>query len=209
MRYVTATEAADMTGLSERTIRRMIAAGTLPARRVNARRYEIAVADLPARKVDELATLQAEVADLRREVDALKRAQTRSDGHSAVVPRLDMPAYLPDASAIVARPVGAFPSSPGSSRESFRTHTAADRTGQSFEHHAAALDWLALHGTFGKGTPKTWPGWQDVELTPRAVLELAGELRREADRTHNHRVKWRLHTCGDSACVCREVLGES
>lgn len=186
MRYVTATEAADMTGLSERTIRRMIAAGTLPARRVNARRYEIAVADLPERKADPLAALQAEVAALRREVDALKRSQARSDGHSAVVPRLDPSPYLPSASAIVARP-------------SVSPVTSAVST---FRTHADAARWLVRHGIKSEKTPSDWTGWRDVPLEPRAVL-LNAISRQDAT---NWRISWRLSRCDDASCVCAEML---
>ena len=47
---VTATEAAALTGLSERTIRRRIARGELPARHIGPNRYAIRVADLPQRR---------------------------------------------------------------------------------------------------------------------------------------------------------------
>lgn len=48
MEEVTATEAALLTGLSERTIRRRIARGELPARHIAPNRYAIRVRDLPA-----------------------------------------------------------------------------------------------------------------------------------------------------------------
>ena|SRR5579884_3402320 len=58
---VTAAQAAQLTGLSERTIRRRIAAHELPARHVARNRYAIRVQDLPIRRpADELmARLQA------------------------------------------------------------------------------------------------------------------------------------------------------
>ncbi|MBF6591273.1 MAG: helix-turn-helix domain-containing protein [Ktedonobacterales bacterium] len=56
MDEVTATEAATLTGLSERTIRRKIASGVLRARRVAPNRYAIKVRDLPIQgRADDLA----------------------------------------------------------------------------------------------------------------------------------------------------------
>lgn len=46
---VTAAEAARLTGFSERTIRRKIAANKIPARRISSNRYAIYLADLPLR----------------------------------------------------------------------------------------------------------------------------------------------------------------
>jgi excisionase family DNA binding protein len=55
MDEVTASQAAALTGLSERTIRRKIAAGEIRARHVAPNRYAIKVADLPVhRSPDEL-----------------------------------------------------------------------------------------------------------------------------------------------------------
>ncbi len=58
---VTAAQAAQLTGLSERTIRRRIAANEIPAHHVARNRYAIRVQDLPIRRpADELmARLQA------------------------------------------------------------------------------------------------------------------------------------------------------
>lgn len=58
---VTAAQAAQLTGLSERTIRRRIAAREIPARHVARNRFAIRVQDLPIRRpADEvMARLQA------------------------------------------------------------------------------------------------------------------------------------------------------
>lgn len=58
---VTAAQAAQLTGLSERTIRRRIAANEIPARHIARNRYAIRVQDLPFRRpADELMSrLQA------------------------------------------------------------------------------------------------------------------------------------------------------
>jgi excisionase family DNA binding protein len=58
---VSAAQAAQLTGLSERTIRRRIAANEIPARHVARNRYAIRVQDLPIRRpADQLmARLQA------------------------------------------------------------------------------------------------------------------------------------------------------
>lgn len=49
MENITAAQAATLTGYSERTIRRKIASGELPARRVATNRFAIDVRDLPRR----------------------------------------------------------------------------------------------------------------------------------------------------------------
>ncbi|HEX6819270.1 MAG TPA: helix-turn-helix domain-containing protein [Ktedonobacterales bacterium] len=58
---VTAAQAAQLTGLSERTIRRRIASRDIPARHVARNRYAIRVRDLPIRRPAEelMARLQA------------------------------------------------------------------------------------------------------------------------------------------------------
>jgi hypothetical protein len=63
MEEVTATQAAALTGLSERTIRRRIAAGKLSARRIAPNRFAIRVQDLPRR---------LGVGDLAARVEALE-----------------------------------------------------------------------------------------------------------------------------------------
>lgn len=52
MKEVTATQAAVLTGLSERTIRRRIASGALPARHVAPNRFAIEVRHLPHERPD-------------------------------------------------------------------------------------------------------------------------------------------------------------
>src|SRR5579884_3962408 len=80
---VTATQAAALTGLSERTIRRKIAAGTLRARRVAPNRFAIAVSDLPKRRGVE--ALVARVEDLERRVERLEAAIGAGVGSQAAV----------------------------------------------------------------------------------------------------------------------------
>lgn len=81
MDEVTAAQAAALTGFSERTIRRRIASGALPARRLAANRYAIAVGDLPQRWDDK---------DLARRLDGLeRRVRLLESGPSALLARLD------------------------------------------------------------------------------------------------------------------------
>lgn len=82
MREVTAARAATLTGLSERTIRRRIAAGTLPARRIAPNRYAISIGDLPTR--DEIEDAPARIEALGQRVAALEiqqRLMLRALGH--------------------------------------------------------------------------------------------------------------------------------
>jgi excisionase family DNA binding protein len=78
--YLTAKEAADMTGLSERTIRRYIASGRTPARKVAPNRFAIAIDDLHSitkhadGEVDATQKLWAAIEELRQE---LRSAKTR------------------------------------------------------------------------------------------------------------------------------------
>lgn len=79
-RLVTARRAAELTGLNERTIRRMIARGDLAARKVAVNRFLIDPADLPARKRnrlrDEIDQLRSDLDALARRVRALERGQS-------------------------------------------------------------------------------------------------------------------------------------
>jgi hypothetical protein len=70
-----------------------------------------------------------------------------------------------------------------------------------FRTHADAGRFMARHGV-NERTVKSWPGWRSVELTPRAVLDLALTLYNPT----NWRITWRLQRCDDPTCVCREML---
>jgi predicted site-specific integrase-resolvase len=76
---VTATQAALMSGLSERTIRRKIAAGQIPARRLAANRFAIRVSDVPTR---DSMSLVERVTDLERRVGELERQITALSAHA-------------------------------------------------------------------------------------------------------------------------------
>jgi len=65
MDEVTAAQAATLTGLSERTIRRKIASGMLAARRLGPNRFAIKVADLPIRHPVEALALRLDVLEQR------------------------------------------------------------------------------------------------------------------------------------------------
>lgn len=76
---VTAAQAAALTGLSERTIRRRILAGQIPARRLSANRFAIRVEDLPHKGGSETIIARLDALDqrlgiLEREVLALQSA---------------------------------------------------------------------------------------------------------------------------------------
>jgi excisionase family DNA binding protein len=89
MDEVTASQAAALTGLSERTIRRKIAAGEIPARHVASNRFAIKVADLPIRQSPD--DLVARLEELEHRVRLLE-LQLRS---SRLASRAAPPASTP------------------------------------------------------------------------------------------------------------------
>ena len=84
MDEVTAAQAAILTGLSERTIRRRIAAGSIPARKIGPNRFAIRPDDLPLvhpfqALVQRVAALEQQVAAIeRREAQATTQATTQA-----------------------------------------------------------------------------------------------------------------------------------
>lgn len=83
MDEVTATQAALLSGVSERTIRRRIAAGQLPARRVAPNRFAIKIEDLPINPglgdlAGRLEALERRVAAIELRQQALLRTQAAS-----------------------------------------------------------------------------------------------------------------------------------
>jgi excisionase family DNA binding protein len=70
MDEITAARAANLTGVSERTIRRKIAAGVLPARRLRQNRFAIRVADLQV--LHPWETLAARIEVLEQRLDRLE-----------------------------------------------------------------------------------------------------------------------------------------
>lgn len=105
-------------------------------------------------------------------------------------------------------PVGSFPSFPtryrGPATVKMRDH-GGGASGSTFDSRADAGRWLERHGVNAL-TPKSWPGWRHVELSPTAVLRFALDLQRRALAMGDWRVTWRLHRCADSSCVCQELL---
>jgi excisionase family DNA binding protein len=67
---ITAAQAAILTGVSERTIRRKIASGLIPARRLGRNRYAIKVSDLHVNHPVEALVLRVEA--LERRLDRLE-----------------------------------------------------------------------------------------------------------------------------------------
>src|SRR5215472_3091805 len=65
MEDVTAAQAALLTGVSERTIRRKIASGVIPARRLGRNRYAIKVSDLHVSHPFEALALRVEALEQR------------------------------------------------------------------------------------------------------------------------------------------------
>jgi excisionase family DNA binding protein len=80
MDEITAAQAAILMGVSERTIRRKIASGVIPARRLGRNRYAIKVSDLHVNRPVEAFMLRVEA--LERRLDRLE-AQFRAPVDSA------------------------------------------------------------------------------------------------------------------------------
>lgn len=223
---VTAWEAGQLVNRHERVVRGHIKGGTLPAVK-QGHSWRVDVDDLeriPGWRIDRarlalvqerdartattmaarIDTLEREVASLRGRLYALEARnahQTRQGGDLTALDTLDAPLAI---SALEARPSAfhvsmAAPAPPPPLR---MRHTSLGDAGQ-FDNRAMAARWLVGHGINSEGTPKSWPGWRDVEMSPRAVLELAQSLY----DPRNHRITWRLHECTDASCVCHELLG--
>jgi hypothetical protein len=99
MDEVTAAQAAALTGLSERTIRRKIATGQIRARHIATNRYAIKVADLPVRPPP--TGLVARMAELEHRVRVLElqQAQLMAEG-SALRSPPETPGAAPDAISV-------------------------------------------------------------------------------------------------------------
>jgi excisionase family DNA binding protein len=198
--HVTAIEAADLTGHSERTIRRWLASGKLRGSKTPRRDWQIAVSDLPApaqRHGHELEEMRQRVERLERELRLLRLTRSQMPSYAAIAPATGLEPNLSEQTARTTYDTAPAPA---------ERHTAvyvASGVG-SFHHRSDAARWLVRHGVNNERTPKTWPGWDDsLHLDPRSVLQLAIRL---CD-PHNHRINWRLHRCvDDPACVCQELL---
>ena len=86
---VTAAQAAALTGLSERTIRRKIVSGKLPARRLMANRFAIQVRDLPTHP--QIAALDNRLDALERRMQLLERAMVQMLAGRATLSLVSLP----------------------------------------------------------------------------------------------------------------------
>jgi hypothetical protein len=239
---LSATEAARLTGVTERTMRAWLAAGKIPGAHKQAPeqaagkgpvRWEIdsdQLAQVPGITLDRdalavleargrrspggvlarLDALEAQVRALSARVRALEASSgssgnsnapvTRSEAQEGASMAWDRESYHPTPDRLpVDLPSASFSLRYGTDAP---PDAAGRASGATFRTRADAARWLMRHGIASEGTPKTWPGWRDVELTPGAVLALAVSL---CDPS-NHRITWRLHPCGDTSCVCHELL---
>jgi excisionase family DNA binding protein len=102
MDEVTASQAATLTGLSERTIRRKIASGEIPARHVAPNRYAINVAHLPVRQPSDVLVTRIEELEHRVRLLELRLRQPRP----AVANPVSAPAEHGDSSVSSAPALG-------------------------------------------------------------------------------------------------------
>ncbi len=206
MRTTTINETAAILGCDPKTLRRWIKAAGMTATRgeSDAREWHLTQAQVDrlarlhargggASTVGRLEELEREIRELKAHIASIKRQNAR-EGHLEV-----QETALPD--PVVSPYHFDPPRQPDSAPTRGYALTYGTDAPAVFSHRADAGRWLARHGV-NELTPKTWPGWRAVELTPRAVLALALSLM----DTSNHRVTWRLRRCDDDACVCRELL---
>lgn len=213
---VTAAQAAQLVGRHERIIRWHIKRGDLPAlKQGNAWHIDTdELARIPGWHVDAMRLADVQAADARTatalaaRVEALERQVRDLTTRLRALENARSGAYAPIAHSepnLTSLPLDTPPdtfSRPYRAPVSPLLRSGGVRRTGDFANHAEAARWLAVHGLNSPLTPKTWPGWRDVELTRRAVLTLAISL---CD-PHNHRITWRLHRCDDAQCICQELL---
>jgi excisionase family DNA binding protein len=180
MDKVTIKEAAELTGLSERTIRRRVKAGVYPHEEINARRYAIPRSVLPARRLTPTGDLLARVEALERAVQRLTYA----------VEALTSARTLPP----VAQPSESHYSAPGS-------HSDA----HAWSNYTDGARWLERHGV-PMNTARQWTDWRGVIPLERSAM-LRDAISRY-DPT-NWRITWRLHRCTVADCPCHELLPQT
>jgi excisionase family DNA binding protein len=213
-RTVTARQAAVLTGLSEKTIRRQIAAGKIPAEKVAPNRYHIPVSSLPPYKsspvrelTEQLETLQGHVRMLE---DRLAALETRPRERPSL-PSLDALRF--DSERAVTPQRLSTPPRPKSK------HSASGNVSpvppDSLKDRQAAAWWLDEHG-IGERTAWTLrhPAWAkqwDLPrwLTKREIFEDAIARQQRNIDNKEHRSQWRLHECADEACICHELLPQA
>lgn len=85
-REVTLREASQLSGLSDKTLRRMIADQRVRFSQDSRGRYRIALDDLPAREVDPLADLRTRLEAVERRLARLERAERPAPSFTYVPP---------------------------------------------------------------------------------------------------------------------------
>jgi len=197
---VTARRAADLSGLNERTIRRMIQRGDLPAQKIAVNRYLIDTDHLPPRKRspirEELTVLHQEIDALKRRLNALEKGKTPPDALRAKSDRVeasDAPVAIPTLTRQVLADAGepsAPPSVPPANDETLPRVVDVSR-------------YLERHG-INPYTPRSWPWLKEaLPITGSSLLIRA--------REHIRASGWRagtlvLHKCTQANCACWWVL---
>jgi hypothetical protein len=225
---VSAAEAGALVDRHERVVRQHIQDGGLPATKDARGRWQIDVEDLarvPGWIVDRERLARLELRQRRSHAGLVARTEAMEsrlralENHLRAIERSlerlgqagpprppASPAHEPEAPSDDEEP---DPEPPLTYRGQ-PTVTLLDRgpeAPQVFRTHADASRWLERHGVSAL-TPKSWPGWRHVTLTPVEVLRFATERQRAALAEGNWRVTWRLRRCDDAQCVCQDRLDD-
>jgi hypothetical protein len=180
-------QTADMSGLTERTIWRMLKAGKLPHTRDKQGRVWIEERDVPERRPDLRGATGAAIEALRTQLaDALERIEALEqwrEARGASFAKLAPLASTPGASADLVRPPRPLVST--------RTGAGLPTSGRGWGV------WVEEHGGARRAGSRMW---EEVSLRAWSTVEQALEgIRRRG---------YRPRECNDPACGCHKLLAD-
>lgn len=224
--HLTAAEAAQVAGVSERSVRAWISTGRLQAEKAEAAgpaRWAIDVDDLaglPGVVINREALARIEAGDansaqgilarltaLELEVQALRSRLRTIEASGVPVTQApirvtqETPRRPPEVAGEASRGTDTPIRPLAPSDLPLKQLGGHPGRGATFRNHAEAGRWLSEHG-INERTPKSWPGWRETPLDKWSMLNKALAQMNLSD----WRITWRLHRCGDPLCVCGEAL---